>query len=357
MSTTVKDFGTTSSGHATELWTLKVDPLEIEVTNFGASLVALRAPNRDGQLDDIVLGFDCVVGYESNPDQYIGCTTGRVCNRIAYGAFSLGDETYRLTRNAPPHHLHGGGERSLGRVLWESRNVDDEQSPGVLFTHRSLDGEEGYPGTLEASVTYRLTPRTLTITYEATTDRSTPVNLTNHTYWNLAGAGATTILDHMLWIDAASYTPTDDLSIPTGEIASVLGSPLDFTSPIELGARIDSLVDSPTRGFDHNFVLRVSGLDEPAAILTHEASGRRLALRTTEPGLQLYSGNHLRGEVGKDGGRYHPHFGVCLETQHFPDSVNQPSFPTTILHPGDTFVSTTAFSITVGGASHTDAAE
>lgn len=350
-------FGTRQDGVAATLWTLRGRDLEIDVTDHGATLVAVRTPDRTGAVADVVLGFDDVCGYESADNQYFGCTTGRVCNRIAKGEFTLDGRTYALATNNGPNHLHGGKERSLDKVLWKGEVLAGEV-PAVRFTYRSIAGEEGYPGNLDVVVTYSLVhapegvpsgPRRFfdgkllgplfEVDFKATSDARTPVNLTNHAYWNLAGAGAPTVLDHVLHVSAQQYTPTDDTLIPTGELSPVAGTPLDFTQPTALGARIEQLDGTPAKGYDHNFVLD----GRRGAWLRHPDSGRSLTITTTEPGLQVYSGNFLRGQRGKSGRTYAHRSALCLETQHFPDSVNHPQFPTTILEAGRTFHSKTWF--------------
>jgi aldose 1-epimerase len=337
-----RHFGVDRSGRPATLWTMRAGQIEVDVTDYGATLVAVRAPDRAGFLGDIVLGFDDVTGYESGDNQYFGCTTGRVCNRIKKGEFTLDGYTYVLATNNEPNHLHGGAVRSLDKVHWQGEVVEAGSArQAVRFTYLSRDGEEGYPGNLQISVTYTLSSDdSLRIDFAATTDRRTPVNLTNHAYWNLAGAGAPTALDHKLCIDAPNYTPTDDTLIPTGAIAPVLGTALDFARPVPIGLRIEQLVATPARGYDHNYVLTEADGLRRAAVLAHEASGRSLTVQTTAPGLQFYSGNYLRGQRGKNGKTYGKHSAICLEPQHFPDSVNQPRFPSTILEPGKVYSST-----------------
>ncbi len=335
-SVTSRWFGVARNGRPATLWTLRTRGLEIDVTDYGATLVAVRTPDRAGFLGDVVLGFDDVRGYESPDNQYFGCTTGRVCNRIAKGQFTLDGYTYVLATNNGPNHLHGGAVRSFDKVFWTGEVASGSgDAPAVRFRYRSKDGEEGYPGNLEVEVTYSLLPGpVLQVVTTATTDRRTPVNVTNHAYWNLAGAGSPTVLEHVLRIDAERYTPTDDTLIPTGRIASVLGGPLDFTEPLAIGVRIGELTGTPTAGFDHNYVLRPGDGVREVAQLREPGSGRWMTIATTEPGLQLYSGNHLHGQHGKGGRAYPQRSAVCLETQHFPDSVNHPQFPSTILEPG-----------------------
>ena len=337
-----RPFGITKDGKPATLWTLRAGSVEVDVTNHGATLVAVRTPDRAGSMDDVILGFDDVSGYESSANQYFGCTTGRVCNRIADGTFTLDGYTYRLAKNNGAHHLHGGATRSLDKVMWGSESISTlDGAVAITFRYQSSDGEEGYPGNLDVRVRYELQPKgDLKIRYAATTDRRTPVNLTNHAYFNLAGAGAPTILDHELQVEADAYTPAGETLIPTGEIATVADTPLDFRTPSVIGERIAKLGDM---GYDHNFVLRTGPGLRRAATLRHPGNLRFVHVWTTEPGLQFYTGNFLFGQQGKGGKTYAHRSGLCLETQHFPDSVNQPKFPSTILEPGKTYESTTVY--------------
>lgn len=333
-------FGETSEGTPVSIYTLENDNgMRARIMTRGATLVELHVPDRDGELADVVLGFDDVAGYESERNQYFGCTTGRVANRIAEGKFALGDKEYSLAVNNGPNHLHGGGDRSLDKVVWDAAEVQTDHGPGVRFKYTSPDGEEGYPGELRITVIYVLTDENeLRIAYRAKTSASTPVNLTNHSYFNLSGHGSESVLGHELTINADHYTPTDDALIPTGELAPVEGTPLDFREPHTIGERIDQLVDTPAMGYDHNYVINEPfGRPRFCARLKDPQSGRVLTVRTSEPGVQLYSGNFLFGQKGKDGKTYAQRSAVCLETQHFPDSVNQPDFPTVILHPDETY--------------------
>jgi aldose 1-epimerase len=343
-------FGYQKDDRPARLWTLHVPGLEIDVTDYGATLVAVRTPDRAGVVDDVVLGFDDVSGYQSGENQYFGCTAGRVCNRIKKGEFTLDGYTFVLAANNGPNHLHGGTVRSFDKVHWEGKAGGSATSPSLRLTYRSRDGEEGYPGNLEVAVTYTLlatTPPQMRIVFEASTDRRTPVNITNHAYWNLEGAGAPTVLEHQLWVDANSYTPTDDTLIPTGKIAPVLATPLDFTKALPLGLRIGELENTPALGYDHNLVLRPASGLRKVAELRAPNSGRWLAIATTEPALQVYSGNHLHGQVGKRGRVYGKRSACCLETQHYPDSINEPQFPTTILEPGQRYRSETQWTFGV----------
>lgn len=349
-----ENFGTTKTGEKVELYTLRNDTgLMARVMTYGATLVELHVPDASGTTDDVILGFDDVAGYESSDNQYFGCSTGRVCNRIANAKFTLNGKEYQLAANDGPNHLHGGLSRSLDKVVWNAEPFETTDSHGVAFTYTSPDGEEGYPGNLNVTATYSVLRdcNELRVEYRCTTDQATPVNLTNHAYFNLAGAGSNTVLDHLLQLNADQYTPTDDTLIPTGQIAPVAGTPLDFRDPEALGSRIEQLVDTAAVGYDHNFVLnepKQDGVLNPAAVLTDPVSGRRLRIRTNQPAIQVYSGNFLKGQRGKGGRTYLQRSAVCLETQHSPDSVNQPDFPSIILKPDEerTFVTAYTFDTT-----------
>jgi aldose 1-epimerase len=335
-------FGKTADGTPVEVYTLKnKNGMIAKVMTLGATLTELHVPDKAGKTADVVFGFDNVAGYESGDNQHFGCTTGRVCNRIAKARFTLDGKEYQLAANNGPNHLHGGTKRNLGKVVWKAEKVKGSV-PAVRFTYTSPDGEEGYPGKLDVSVTYTLTDQNeLRIDYTATTDKATPVNLTNHSYLNLSGHGADTVLDHELMVAADSYTPTDDTLIPTGKIAPVAGTPLDFTKAKRVGDGVEALLKTPAMGVDHNFVLRKRE-EQPtlAAKLRDPKSGRTMTVLTTQPGVQVYSGNFLKGQKGKGGAVYKQRSGICLETQHFPDSVNQPAFPSIILKPGQTYKQT-----------------
>jgi aldose 1-epimerase len=329
-------FGKLPSGKAVDLFTLtNAHGLVAKITNYGTILTELHVPDRKGRLGDVVLGFDNLKQYlRGHP--YFGCTTGRVANRIARGRFSLDGKSYKLAVNNGPNALHGG-RKGFDKVLWRATPL---RGATVRFDYTSADGEEGYPGSLAVTVIMKLTEANeFLIDYTATTDQATPVNLTNHTYFNLAGRGD--IKRHQLMIAADYYTPSDATLIPTGEIRSVKGTALDFTRPAAIGARFVKLGGKP-QGYDHNFVLRGdvthSGAIAPCARVVEPKSGRVMEVFTTEPGVQLYTANWLDGSLtGKGGTVYGPHTGFCLETQHFPDSVNKPHFPNTILRPGQTY--------------------
>ena len=320
--------------------------LEAEILTYGGTLRALRAPGRDGQMADIVLGFDDLEG-SLGPHPYLGSLIGRYANRIRAGRFSLGGATYTLAVNNGPNHLHGG-PGGFHRVLWEAQPLDAPDGPSLTLAYSSPDGEEGYPGRLSVVVSYTLTDRNdLRIDYEARADRETVVNLTNHAYFNLAGEG--TIHGHELQLAASRFLPIDETSIPLGELRSVVGTPFDFRRPALIGPRLEA--DDPqirlAQGFDHCYVIdKTPGELAFAARVVEPESGRTLEVYTTQPGVQLYTGNFLTAEgtiVGK-GGRAYPQYGaLCLETQHFPDSPNQPQFPSTVLRPGEHYRQTTVY--------------
>ena len=344
-------FSTLADGKPVELFTLtNAHGLEAAIMTYGATVVSLRTPDRAGRLDDIVLGYPTLAGYlEKSP--YFGAIVGRYGNRIARGRFTLDGATYGLATNDGPNHLHGG-VRGFDKVVWSASPSETETSAAVALSYTSPAGEEGYPGTLAVRVTYTLTDENeLRLDYLATTDRATPVNLTQHSYFNLAGAGSGDILRHVLTIAADRYTPVDATLIPTGEIASVAGTPFDFRTPTAIGARIgqQDVQLERGRGYDHNWVLTRAGDSLAlAARVTEPTSGRTLDVLTTEPGMQFYSGNFLDGTItGKDGRVYRHRYGFCLETQHFPDSPNHPNFPSTILRPGREYRSTTVFQFSV----------
>ena len=344
-------FGTAPDGKAVELFTLTGSTgIEVRVMTYGGVIVSLRAPDRTGVLDDIVLGYDSLAGYVRN-SPYFGAIVGRYGNRIAKGRFTLDGESYKLAANNGPNALHGG-LRGFDKVVWGAEPITQGNVVGVKLTYTSADGEEGYPGTLQASVFYTLSGNDLSVEYQATTDKATPVNLTQHTYFNLAGAGKSDILGHVLRINADHYTPVDSTLIPTGEIAPVAGTPFDFRTETAIGARIDRQDPQLKNGggYDHNFVLNGTGGETPplAAHVIDPVTGRVLHVFTTEPGVQFYTGNFLDGKiVGKGGRTYLRRYGFCLETQHFPDSPHHANFPSTILRPGAQYRSSTVFRFTV----------
>ena len=301
----------------------------------GATLTELHVPDRDGKLADVVLGFDNVTGYDSGDNQHFGCTTGRYANRIRGGKFTLDGTEYQLAVNNDPNHLHGGPEQGLDKVIWDAELLKD----GVRFTYISPDGQENYPGELSIVVIYRLTEENaLEISYEATTDKPTIVNLTNHSYFNLAGHGAESILDHEVWIDADRYTPNDETSIPTGELAEVAGTPFDFRQRKKVRQDFATVAATYAEGYDGNLVLNgEAGTVRKIAEVYEPSSGRLLTVSTDQPGVQFYTGNFLYGQAGKDGKNYALNSALCLETQHYPDSPNQPNFPSTVLRPGETY--------------------
>ncbi len=314
--------------------------------NYGGIIVSLRAPDREGKLDDVVLGYDSFEGYRTNP-AYFGAIIGRYANRIAHGSFQLDGKTYSIPKNNGDNTLHGG-IRGFDKKLWTAREIKD----GIELTYVSKDGEEGFPGTLTTIVRYTLNAGALRIDYSATTDKDTVLNLTNHSYFNLAGQGKGEVLGHVVKIDAARFTPVDSSLIPTGELKSVQGTPFDFRTPHAIGERIDSNNEQLRlgMGYDHNFVLdHPEGQLAEAAEVYEPTTGRMLRVLTTQPGVQFYTGNHLDGSItGKGGVVYKPRFAFCLETQHFPDSPNHPSFPSTELKPGQKFHSVTVFQFSAG---------
>ncbi|HVP90313.1 MAG TPA: aldose epimerase family protein [Terriglobales bacterium] len=347
MSVTKEPFGKLPDGAPVDVYTLaNKNGLEARVMTYGAILVSLRLPDRSGRFDDVVLGFDGLAGYLAG-HPYFGAVIGRYGNRIAKGKFTLGGATYTLAQNNNGNSLHGG-LKGFDKVVWKAEPVPAFDAVGVRLTYLSKDGEEGFPGNLAVAVVYALTNADeLRISYEATTDKATPVNLTNHAYWNLAGQGKGDILGHVLELEADRFTAVDSAAnlIPTGEVADVNGTPLDFTAPHAIGERIGRVEG----GYDHNFVLRSSGGKMAlAARVWDPASGRVLEISTDQPGIQFYSGNFLDGTVkGKGGVAYGKHFGFCLETQHFPDSPNHPNFPSAILEPGKKYATTTVHKFSV----------
>ena len=341
MSIPKSDYGKTQDGQPVEMYTLtNKNGMTAKVITYGAILTELDVPDRNGKSADIVLGFTNLNDYLTrNP--FFGAIAGRYANRIAKGQFTLDGKTYHLPINNGPNSLHGGN-KGFDKRVWKAEPKQTSEGSSVAFTYVSADGEEGYPGKLTATVTYTLThDNSLKLDYVATTDKPTVVNLTNHSYFNLAGEGSGTIDDQVLWLNADRYTPFDQTQIPTGDIAPVKGTPLDFTTPTPIGARIDQVEP----GYDHNFVLNgPAGQLSPCAKVTDPKSGRVMEVFTTQPGVQLYTANHLNGTLSGPSGRpYGKHSAFCLETQHYPDSPNHPNFPSTVLRPGQTYHQVTVF--------------
>ena len=337
------DFGKTADGVPVELYVLTNGKMTAKVMTYGAILTELDVPDRDGKMADVVLGFDTLAGYLAG-HPYFGATTGRVANRIAGGKFTLDGKEYNLAVNNGPNSLHGG-LKAFDKKVWKAEDASGPAGQAVKLSYTSPDGEEGYPGNLKVTVTYTVTPESaLKIDYTAVTDKATPINLTNHTYFNLSGAAAGDILDHEMMLAADQYTPADETLVPTGKLATVKGTPLDFTTPTPLGARFDQLTGDP-RGYDHNYVLRGAGKAPELGARVHDPkSGRVMEMFTTEPGVQLYTANFLDGTLkGKGGVVYKKHQAFCLEAQHFPDSINHPEFPSTVLRPGETYTQTTIY--------------
>jgi len=344
-------FATLEDGTSVERYVLRNGHgMQASILTYGATLQSLLVPDRNGQLGDVVLGFDDVQGYQAHGDVYFGATIGRFGNRLAKGQFTLDGKQYQVPLNDGPNALHGG-PKGFDKHVWKARETDEKGWVGVTLSYHSADGEMGFPGNLNVEVEYSLNEdNVLRIRYKATTDRSTVLNLTNHSYFNLAGAGEGDILNQVATVYASKYTPIDSTLIPTGELAPVAGTPLDFTKPVAFGKHIRDdheqlkFAEPKQGGFDFNWVLDSAGdLGKLAADVMDPGSGRRLQLYTTEPGVQLYTGNFLKGFTGK-GGKTYPHWGAfTLETQHYPDAPNQPNFPSTRLDPKKTYTQTTLF--------------
>jgi aldose 1-epimerase len=344
-------WGTMPSGEKVDLYTLaNASGMKVTITNYGGIVVSIETPDRDGKTADVALGYDSLEAYLKETP-YFGSIVGRFGNRIDKGRFSLDGVEYQLATNDGPNHLHGG-IRGFDKHLWDAEPVENADSVGLRLTRTSPDSEEGYPGALTVTVTYLLDNRNaLAIHYEATTDAPTVLNLTNHSYFNLAGQGERDILGHVLRIPASRFTPVNETLIPTGELAPVAGTPLDFTKATPVGERINGDHVQLVRGigYDHNFVLDREGDGLALAAEVYEpGSGRVMQVWTTEPAIQFYSGNFLDGTLSGKGGKVYEHrFGFCLETQHYPDSPNQPVFPSTVLRPGETYRQTTEYRFSV----------
>jgi aldose 1-epimerase len=341
---TKQPFGKTPDGTVVDIYTLKSGAIEAHIITYGGIVQSLKVPDKSGKSADVVLGFDSIEGYtggaKPNPP-FFGAIIGRYGNRIAGGKFTLDGKTYQIPQNDGTNALHGG-TKGFDKVVWKGKEIPH----GVELTYTSADGDQGFPGNLTTVVRYTLQGKDLKIEYSATTDKATVVNLTNHSYFNLAGQGSGDILKHEVKINASHYTPVDDKLIPTGELAPVDGSPFDFSKPTTVGARIEAENDQLKKGhgYDHNWVLDNGGKFSEAAEVYDPSSGRVLQVLTEQPGVQFYTGNFLDGTItGKDGKVYGHRTGLCLETQHFPDSPNHPKFPSTELKPGQKYHSVTIF--------------
>lgn len=343
---TSQPFGKMPDGTAVEIFTLSDGPVEARISTYGGIVVSLKVPDRNGKPADVVLGFDNLDGYVANSNgpgaAFIGATIGRYANRIAHGTFTLDGKKYSLPLNNGENSLHGG-PHGFNNVVWQGTPIEN----GVALTYLSKDGDAGYPGNLSVTVRYTLVKNDLRIDYSATSDKDTVLNLTNHAYFNLKGQGQGDILNHELRLESSRFTPVDANLIPTGELKAVKGTPFDFTKSTAVGKRIDADDEQLQRGhgYDHNWVLNSkSGELSLAAELYEPSTGRVLRVFTTEPGIQIYTGNFLDGTIkGKGGVAYGRRSAICLETQHFPDSPNRPDFPTTELKPGETFHSVTVY--------------
>ncbi len=345
MEITQEKFGVTPDGQEVTLYTLKNENgMVVKITNYGGIVTEIWVPDKNGMLEDVVLGFNNLTDYLGD-HPYFGCIVGRYANRIAAGKFTLDGKEYTLVKNNGNNHLHGG-IKGFDKVLWKSKEQSGRDSVAVRLQYESNDGEEGYPGKLSVSVIYAMNNKNeLRIHYEATTSKPTVVNLTHHGYFNLAGAGSGDVLKHELMINAQQYTVVNTELMPTGELRSVEGTPMDFRTPCPIGKRID-LIEG---GYDHNYVLsNEDGSLTFAARVTEPVNKRVMEVWTTQPGIQLYTGNFLDGSLkGKGGKVYRKHYGFCLETQHFPDSPNQPNFPSVILRPGETYNQLTVYKYSV----------
>lgn len=336
-----------AEGKKVSLYTLtNKNGMEVKITNYGGIVTSWVTPDKNGYKADIVLGFDSLSGYLGN-HPFFGALVGRYGNRIGGAQFKLDGVTYKLAANNGKNSLHGG-VKGFDKMVWDASPSPDDAS--LSLNYLSKDGEEGYPGNLKVTVKYTLTDDDeLLIQYDAETDKATPVNLTNHSYFNLTGDVSNTILDHTVWIDADRFTPVDNTLIPTGELKSVKGTPFDFTTPHKIGERIDSVPIAPPVGYDHNFVLNNQANSlKLIAYVIDSVSGRKLEVFTTEPGVQFYTGNFLNGSIkNRDGKTINKNMGFCLETQHYPDSPNKPDFPSVILKPGDKYHTETKYKVSV----------
>lgn len=347
-----ESFGKTQQGEAVDLYTLtNANGTEAKITNYGGIVVSLKVPDKNGKIEDVVLGFDSLSGYlQGHP--FFGAIVGRYGNRIAKGKFTLDGQEYTLATNNGPNHLHGGIE-GFDKKVWKAEEVKTDSAAGLRLTYQSQDMEEGYPGTLDVEVVYTLrNDDALAIDYKATTDKKTIVNLTNHSYFNLTGNAKRDILDHVVMINASHFIPVDSTLIPLGEIRSVEGTPFDFEQPTRVGERIDHTDNRQIAfggGYDHCWVLDKEGKGINLAATVYEPeSGRFMEVLTTEPGVQFYTGNFLDGSLtGKGGVAYKKRYGLCLETEHYPDTPNQPDFPSVELNPGETYQTTTVYKFSV----------
>jgi aldose 1-epimerase len=346
-----RPFGDLTDGRTVQLYTLtNANGMKVSITNYGGIITEVIVPDKKGNMGDVVLGYDNLSGYlEVTP--YFGALIGRYGNRIARGKFMLNNQEYPLATNNGPNHLHGGVQ-GFDKLLWTAKEIESGDNVGLELSYVSKDGEEGYPGTLTVKVNYILTNQNeIRFEYEATTDKPTICNLTNHSYFNLKDAGKTPILGHILMIDADKMTPVNETLIPTGELTPVQDTPFDFRNPKVIGRRINEDTEQIKfgQGYDHNFVLNgTTGELRKVAVLSESESGRVLEVFTEEPGVQFYSGNFLDGTItGKNGTVYAYRHGLCLETQHFPDSPNKPDFPTTTLNPGEVYKTTTVYKFLV----------
>lgn len=346
-----REFGKMSNGDIVHLYTLtNMNGMKVEITNYGGIISSIIVPDKNGNMGEVALGYDHFDDYLKN-NFFFGCVVGRYGNRIAKGKFTLDGEEYSLAINNGTNHLHGGLV-GFNQILWEvKQEITESDKIGIVLHYLSQDMEEGYPGNLDVTMTYTLTnDNEIFLDYKATTDKKTICNLTNHSYFNLKDGGASDMLDHEMWIDADQIVPTDETSIPLGDLMGVKGTPFDFTSPKKIGAQInDNHVQIRYgQGYDHNFVINnVSGDLKKIAKVTEASSGRMLEVFTKEPGVQFYSGNFITERTGKNSVVYNKRHGFCLETQHYPDSPNQSSFPSTVLEPGEAYQTTTVYKFSI----------